>query len=66
MTDRVHSLTVVLETDMRTDDVEGVINAILHLKPVISVEKHISDVGTLMAEARAKQELRMKLFEVLK
>lgn len=32
MTDRFHSLTVVLEGNIREDDAESLINAILHLR----------------------------------
>jgi hypothetical protein len=66
MTDRINSLTVILEKDTRADDIECLKNAILQLKGIIAVEKNVSDLGTFLAEKRAKYELRSKLWDVLK
>lgn len=66
MTDRFHSLVVVLDKDMRDEDAEALINAIMMMKNVISVEGNISDVVSLVAMARARSELSMKIFEALK
>lgn len=65
MTDRVHSLTVVLDQDIRTDDVQGIIDAILHLRHVATVNTHVADVNSVMALSRARLELRKKIFEAL-
>ncbi len=65
MTDRVHSLTVVLERDMRTDDVESLENAIRMLKGVLSVDQHISDHTAWMAQQRAREALREQMIQVL-
>lgn len=65
MTDSVHSLTVVLDHDIRTDDVQGIIDAILHLRHVATVTTHIADFNSVMAESRAKLELRKKIFQAL-
>jgi hypothetical protein len=66
MTDRVHSLTVVLDGDIRIDDLQPLIAAIRQMRNVAYVETHVSDVASLMAEVRAKQELQSKLFEALR
>ena len=66
MTDRVHTLTVVLKRDTRTDDIEALESAITQLRGVAKVSRHIADHTTHMAEERAKWELRAKLFEVLR
>lgn len=66
MTDRINSLTVVLGKDIREDDVQVLINAILLMTPVIGVEKNVADPVSYTAETRAKYELRTKLWEVLK
>jgi hypothetical protein len=55
MTDRIFALTVVLEKDVRVDDVQGLVKAISILRGVLSVKEHISDPSTLMAEERAKE-----------
>ena len=65
MTDRYYALTVVLEKDIREDDAEMLINAILMLKKVINVEGNVANPETWMAETRAKRELGEKLWRVL-
>jgi len=65
MTDRVHSLTVVLEHDFRTDDLEALQNAIRQFRGVIAVEQHVSDHTSFMAQQRALQALREKIADVL-
>lgn len=66
MTDRFHTLTVILEQDIRDDDAEGIIDAIRHLRYVSSVTGIVADIESHMAEDRAKRELRSKLWEALK
>lgn len=65
MTDRVHSLTVVLDENMRTDDVEALTNAIRMMKHVIAVDGNIADPESYMAQERARRELGQKLIEVV-
>jgi hypothetical protein len=65
MTDRIHSLTVVLSHDIREDDIQPLITAIRLLKPVLSVVTHVTDDDSYMAEERARQELREKMFDIL-
>ncbi len=65
MTDRIHSLVVVLDHDMRDDDVEGLIEAIRHFRFVTSVTGNVSDMNSLMAAERARYELRAKLLRAL-
>jgi hypothetical protein len=66
MTDRFNALTVVLDHDIRDEDAEPLIAAIKMLKGVLSVHPHVSGSTDLVAEDRAKYELRAKLFEALK
>ena len=54
MTDRFHSLTVVLEKDIREDDVQPLMNAIRQMRGVIAVDGHVADFATHMAEQRAR------------
>ena len=65
MTDRISALTVVLKKDMREDDVEGLVNAILHMKFVGSVTTNVADIKEHIAEMRVRQELGDKLWSVL-
>jgi hypothetical protein len=65
MTDRVHSLTVVLTEDIREDEVLLLKMAILQLKGVLSVDQHVADIETNMAEQRALARLRSQLAQIL-
>ena len=66
MTDRIHSLTVVLNRDIREDDVEPLINAIRMIKGVLTVDKHVADISDHMAEMRAIRDLEDKIFSALR
>jgi hypothetical protein len=66
MTDRVNGCFVVFEKDHRTDDIESTIEAIKHIRGVLSVGVNIVDGNTMIAKDRARYELRQKLWEVLK
>lgn len=65
MTDRFHTLTVVLDRDIRQDDCEPLIEAIKCLRGVLSVTGVVSDSRAHMAEERARRELGEKLWAVL-
>lgn len=66
MPDRYNSLTVVLETDIRDEEAEALISAISQLRGVLSVSGHVSDLGTHVAQTRARQELEERLWAVLR
>jgi hypothetical protein len=55
MTDRIHSLTLVLDHDMRDDDVESLVNACRHFRGVISVTPNVSDPDVHVAEMRCRR-----------
>lgn len=65
MTDRYHSLTVVLERDMRDDDAEPILHAIRMIKGVVSVKGEVADPASFMAVMRARRELCEKLLDVI-
>lgn len=65
MTDRVHSLLVVLDHDVREDDIDNFVAVLAHMRGVAGVEKCVSDPGTLMAEVRADQVWRKRLIDLL-
>lgn len=64
MTDRYHTLTVVLREDTRDDDAKPLIDAILMLKGVASVTGEIADLNSHMAEERARLALGEKLLAI--
>lgn len=65
MTDRYFALTVVLEKDMREDDAQGLIDAIMRLRGVLRVKPHVADVENYAAEERVRRELGQKLMEIV-
>lgn len=65
MTDRHNGYIVVLEKDIREDDAEATIAAIMQIKGVLKVVPQIADVESAIAESRAHRELLDKLFKVL-
>jgi hypothetical protein len=64
MTDRYHTLTVVLEEDIREDDAEGLIAAIGHMRGVLDVTGVVTDLDSHMAEVRVRQELSGKVLDL--
>lgn len=64
MTDRVNALIVVLEKDMRDDDVEVISNAIRMLRGVLRVDNNISDASDYVAQARVANKVRESLIEL--
>ena len=65
MTARFHSLTVVLEGDIREDDAQPVMDAIAALRGVAAVSGVVSDPVSHMAEVRARQELGKKIVDLI-
>jgi hypothetical protein len=65
MTDRLNTLTVALEKDIRVDDAQGLIDAILRMRGVLSVTGNVADGTAWMAEERARRELGEKLWQVI-
>jgi hypothetical protein len=66
MTDRVGTITLVLDKDIRVDDVQPLLDACHQLKGVIAVKANVSDYNGVMAYSRARHELTMKLFDALR
>lgn len=67
MTDRVHSLTVVLDRDIRIDDIQPLIDTLHMFRNVIKVEPNVTDISEMYAaEVRIKTELRQKIFDLVK
>jgi hypothetical protein len=64
MTDSYHTLTVVLERNIRVDDVESLMGAIRHLRGVLDVDGVVADYAAHMAEVRVRQELSAKVLDL--
>lgn len=65
MTDRIFALTVVINEDIREDEVQLIIDAMLQLRGVIAVGKNIADQRLFTAENRARREIGDKLIGIL-
>lgn len=65
MTDRLKGITVVFKDDMREDDAEHIINAVLMIKGVLKVTTLKLDADDYINRERIKSEMRKKLFDVL-
>ena len=66
MTDRISALFVVLEREIREDDIEPLIAAISQLRGVAKVKKHVKDPGEYVAQTLARIEIQKKLWNALK
>ena len=65
MTDRIHSFTVVLERDIRTDDAQDLQNALMKFRGVLDVQPAVADIGDHVARVRVRSEIAQRLLKVL-
>ena len=65
MTDRVDSLVVVLDRDMRDDDVEHLMKAIRMLRFVADVSHRVVDQDAYVAREWVRSQLRERLYTAL-
>lgn len=66
MTDRLNGFIVTLETPMRDDDAESVLNAIRMVKCVLSVKPLATmDTAEFVIRQQVKAEMRAKLWDAL-
>jgi len=65
MTDRYHTLTVTLEREIRDDDAEALIKAIMQMRGVLDVQGEVAEFEFYAAREQAKRDLREELLEVL-
>lgn len=66
MTDRIHSITLVLDENVRVDDAEYLLNACRMLKGVISADGNIAEFDSHMAETRARMDMLSRVCETIK
>jgi hypothetical protein len=66
MTERIKALAVMLDKDVREDDVAALVDAIKMLRGVLTVTTNVATIDDDLAYARARFELQTKLWEVLK
>jgi hypothetical protein len=61
MTDRISALTVVLNQDIRSDDVEVITNAIRMIRGVASVDLNVVEPREHIARERVRSDIESKL-----
>ena len=61
MTARIRSLTIALDEDIRTDDIECLVNAIKMMRNVLSVTTNEVNPNDWATESRVKLETAQKL-----
>lgn len=64
MTDRIKGITVSLEQDVRTDDLEPLMDAIRQLRGVADVELVVADMDDWLARSRVRSELAGDFLEM--
>lgn len=65
MSNRVKGFTVVLDKDIRKDDVESLRQAICHMQHVLEVKNSLSTAEDWYIEQRVRREMGDKLWHVL-
>lgn len=65
MTARIRSLTIALDEDIRTDDVECLVNAIKMMRNVLSVTTNEVNPNDWATERRVKLETAQKLTNLI-
>jgi hypothetical protein len=65
MTDKINSLTIALDSDIRDDDIEVLVSALYQMKRVVHVQKNVTDPSLYVAESRVKCELTKKIYDAL-
>jgi hypothetical protein len=66
MTDRINALIVVLEMDIRDDDLDATRKAIEQIKGVVSVENNVADISDSVARSRMRAEMTQHLYDLIK
>ena len=65
MTNRIRTVTVILDDDYSDDDVDVILSAIRMVRGVSHVEPNIVEGGEIIARAVATMEIRRRVFELL-
>lgn len=66
MTDRVKGFIVTLDTDIRIDEVETLMQAIRCMRRVANVEPSIVDSSDWINQQRVRGEIRDKMYTFIK
>lgn len=62
----IRGATIVFEKDIDEEAIDGIVNAILHIKGVLTVTTKPVESADWMATQRAQAEVRQKLLDVIR
>jgi hypothetical protein len=65
MTDRVNGFFVTLDENIREDNAQSTIEAIKHIKGVLTVKANISDISEHVVSERLRHDLYMKISKAI-
>jgi hypothetical protein len=65
MTDRVNGFFVTLDENIREDNAQSTIEAIKHIKGVLTVKANISDISEHVVSERIRHDLYMKISKAI-
>jgi len=65
MTDRVKGLTVVLDQDIRIDDIQTLIDCIKMFRNVSSVEPVITEPGDFIDRKKITHDIKLKFYKFI-
>jgi len=65
MTDRINTITIVLERDVRDDDIEPLVQALQMIRGVAAVKPNVAHVSDFMAEERAKRDMGHRILDAI-
>jgi len=65
MTDRINSITLTLDKDIRIDDAESLLTACRAFRGVIDVTPNVASIESHISQERARAELGTGLFKLI-
>ena len=65
MSDRINAFVVILNESVREDEVSAIITALKMVKGVYTVTPHVESIEDLMAEIKANNTAKSKLFDIV-
>ena len=65
MTDRIRTITVALDRDIRDDDVQPILDAIGMIKCVAHVTPNVVDYGDYAARSSLAHNVQRKMYEAI-
>lgn len=65
MSDRINAFTIVLDKDIKNEDVQDLLTALKMLKGVISVTPNVADISDHIAQMRERARINHELIKII-